>query len=230
MIYYIDELTDEEIVALTEDQVTELIQRQCAREGVPLLIGGAPVAPEKPAVEPDITAYKIVGFYFRDQSVAQRVADLLGDLPTLDAYYHNNRWSGPQGLRLNERADLAITKERFWSAELWAQHSRALEIYETAKSEYDRAKTAYEKAYEQYRKVYDAIWSVVSDARDRIKHAERVRATFAEYVRIADGDEAMARAFMLKTNKWDEEELNTILGEEGPKDGAEEVEPTGNQG
>lgn len=213
MMNYIEDLNDEQLLALTDEDIEVFIRLECARNGAPLLPKQAPEAPAKPEVKPDIEVWEVRGIsgsYFSNKEDADRVATLVNSLPRLEPNYLTGHYAGPRGLQPTEDT-VKLVSERFWSAPHYAAHRAVLEVFTRQDAEYKTAKTEYDNAHKLYKSHSESVWSRVKGARERRAYDENIRSTFAEYTALANGDEQVAFQFMLKRD-WKVEDLNRVLG------------------
>lgn len=216
----INELSRDELVALTGEQIERYVDIECAEEGVALL-PPAPVEPEKNAPEPDIECWTVPTVTFRDRAHALEVIELINQLSRVipdpiggwrygyDSYY--------TPVDPGEDRQIEPKLERMWSP---AHFDAARVVVDAAKRERD----AYTKAKDEYRKAVDAraeiskrVREVVNSAHSEVWEEDNVRREFARYVEIADGDKDTALRFFKNAHKsYDDEWLLPVLGIPGP--------------
>lgn len=194
-------LNEQELVALSEDEIQRYIDYACAENGVPLL-PALPPAPEPVSFEPDSKVYSIGHWlHFAHSEQAARVLEAIKEAAAIETDY----LSTPTGITSTaislRRPSLMITADDAFTAERAASIKDALagakrqqDIYEKAKKEYDRA-VSERQAY-------------ASDIRDRIgaaweKHNRResLRRDYERYLSLADGNAEIAARFLANAHR-----------------------------
>lgn len=199
----ITDLTHEELLALTEEQVHKYIQLEYAEKGVPLE-AHRPVPPEPVNAGPDDTCYTVAGLRFSDRDYAEEAADFLNRIPRLTTEGLVYSWREPWRL-VPENDELTVQTERHWTSEHYKRHESALTRYKEEKEEYDRALREFESTRDARLEAQKLVRGLVQEARDLERDREAVRSQFQEYLNLADGDSAMALRFLLKATKHDEQ-------------------------
>ena len=134
------EYTNVELVALTEEELTNLVNTECAHEGAPLLSLVAPIAPVKPGVVPNAPCYiiDVPTLRFGEHIHAQAVADYLNQNMKLDVEsIGKSTWGAPYQLVPSER-ECTVKAEAHWTPEYYAENQEALETYERLKTQFDK--------------------------------------------------------------------------------------------
>lgn len=190
-----DELATEEILALTDSEIERYINLECARSGVPLLPPEPGPGPEKPTTEKDVTLYAVGSFEFREQEAALRIADAINaERPVATKYA-----SGPSYQRIIDGpADAAsVTANTYYSCERWAEVGSELLAYEEAHRRWEAERDEYTKAVKARDGAAEWIWNRIGEVREEERQRRRTVALLERYVELADGDEAVARKFLL---------------------------------
>lgn len=218
-----DDYTPAELLELDRDEIEKLVDLECAFRGVALL----PESPEPPTevkAGPDVTVYNAGGKMFREEADAQKVVDLINDLPYLETYYLSGgySYSGPQGVKQSEKEhDMeAVRESRYWTPAHYDKHRAALAEYKEAKARYDTDRKDYERILGERSGVAEEIAAIrqkAQDERDTIADIER---EFKRYVQIAAGDRDQALKFYLhaRDDADTEDYVQEILGFNDPKE------------
>lgn len=213
------ELTPEDLMALTMEQIDELVSVECAHRGVPLPTQ-APAPPEPCSAQPDVQCFRVnVDVRFGSREEAEAFVQYLHGLCILDTASLGGRsWEGPYELIPRDPdTDGQISQERHWTPAHHLQHAKALERYKRDKEAYDKNRREFESTNSERTIVTREVWGAIEEARDAHQTAEHLRSRFLDYCKIADGDEAVALKFLLAATPHDEEFVRTTLNME-PKE------------
>ena len=190
------DLTDAEVLALTDEQIEYHIEYECADSGAGLLPPDPGPAPEKPKDMKDFTVYVVGDMTFDTQEAALDVATAANRHSRFEKQYV----SGPSYEQYVTRADsdVEVRAVRVYSAGGW-DAAKALV------NKYDADKKVWDGAVREFNRIAEARSQATGWIRERVDevHAEerervRVGEQFARYVELADGDETIARRFLLK--------------------------------
>lgn len=198
-----DTLTEQELVALSEEDIQRYIDYACAENGVPLLPALIPEPPSNPVPETDEIAYAVGRSYSTDivclkSSDAQELADFLNRIQTVELQYV----PGPTTDRVIDvrRGPYVVTPTPCYSAALGATIRPALADAERAKKVYDAAKKDYDRAVAEREGTASEIRDKVSDAWEVHNRRESRRRDFARYLQLADGKQDIAARFLLNAH------------------------------
>ncbi len=188
-----DTLTDEELLALTDEQIQRYIDIECCEEGVPLEDEAA--LGEKPKVDypaPTIVGYKVGDLIFLDEGDAKIVASL----ETMRVDYDYSLSGYDSGLLWLEPRSLSVETVKFTTEDavrkawpLVKQQKAELDAWEERKKQ---VATNAKKRNE----VAERIWAPINRATAFSGLCERLAATFGRYVETAGGDIETAKRFM----------------------------------
>lgn len=191
-----DQLTEAELVALSENDIQRYIDLACAEDGVALL----PELPEKPptkAVPDDLTVYEVAGMLFFDAGEANEVAAAINLARTrvLAKYI-----SGPSYRRTVEPAvdPVNVTSLQILRPETAAQMRALIEAHEAEVKRYNELKTAHDKITRARESHANAIRSKVEDAWSLHRRREQRGRDYARYLELAEGNQAVAMRFLDK--------------------------------
>lgn len=218
----INEMTEQEILAMTEEDVQKLIKLHLMEQGIKLL--EKPKKPELFEIEPaDIECYTIPlldGFAFTNREEAEKVQEALRNATSLrKVEYDWNKFNGEyKYLEKKKRysykgeSDFAIQSMFVYSPELYnkivdfvVQNKAMVEQVEKDQQEYD----------ENLKNSADAISEIrqrVSDIRNKYARLDDLSRRFAvDYYPLSDNNEEMAIKFLEKAYSLTEEEKEYIL-------------------
>lgn len=197
-----DKLTEQELVALTEDEIQRYIDYACAENGVPLL-PALPAAPEVLNYEPDVKVYSVGHWlHFLHAEQAARVMETISEAAPIELDY----LSVPIGvsshaISTRRATEQTVTVEMAFSAARAAQlkddlagQKRAEDTYAKAKKDYDRAVSERESHAAEIRDAVEAAWE---------KHSRResLRRDFERYLSLADGNAEIAARFLANAHR-----------------------------
>jgi len=187
------DFTDEELLTITEEDLSALVDLECAISGVPLL----PAAPEyvqEVDVAPDTTVYEVAGFYFEERGAADRVANVINEQRPLqvtcdwqlDRCRHVDGYAGSGAVVKAEQVLTKATHERTRNARM--EYKAKKEAYDKLRKEYDRIVSMREECAEN-------VYRAVERARTERSRRELAEGNLQRYIQLADGDEEQARKF-----------------------------------
>lgn len=215
---------DKELLELTPPQIQMLIDRECAEQGV-ALVPPLPQPLEAPTGGPTVEAFRVrVDVLIFDQEAAEELVDTINQLPMLESYYLKGvyQYGSPEGVRPTETR-ASFDRIRFWETENYQQHKLSQDTYFEAKKVYDKEKAEYNKAATAHGSVSEQVWDRINRAQEDYRTEEQIKETFAQYVKLADGDHDMALAFLLKATKWDEDLVYEVLDMRPEPENVEEI-------
>jgi hypothetical protein len=190
-----DELTAEELVALTDEQRQYYVDRLCAEEGVRLLPAQAPVPPPQLGFEKDLTIYTVAGIGVFSREHADAIARAINTGRRVKLEYapglsYRDRYAVEDGDPAEVEESRAYSQHYYESRRALAhEHSEAMVAYEAAKVEYDRIVSARAA-------VSGRVLSAIAEAvREKAKR-DAVHAEYNRYLELADFDVNIARRFL----------------------------------
>ena len=196
-----DNLTHEELIALTDEQIQFYIDKACAEEGVPLLPPSAPVKPDVVVVPKTVTHYVVAGVRFLVESEARAVAAAINRSQSRRALVHMGtyRWSDPVH-DAPEQDEVLVTTEQVFDANGAAAHKAEtdqkadrLKAYEDAKKAYDAALTGRDNVGQSIRATVSKAWRLESRRQELLREYDR-------YKPLANGDELVAKRFLQRAH------------------------------
>lgn len=200
----LNDYTGQEIENLTDEQVSKLIDLECAEEGVPFL-PPQPVKPEVPLPEPDLKLFGVPGtdlyFEFEADAVSVR-ADLRSRKPVTVEREYMFGWnvgsvSWPRPItKLTDDIEVVRVHRRETLDKFKDQAARIKEQTEN----YDADEKAFSKIAESRQRIADYVWKTVNKALSWKQKRNQLAEAFERYFNMAECDLAVALRFFEKSN------------------------------
>ena len=216
----INEMTEQEIFALSDEDVQKMIKLRMMEEGIKLM--DKPKVPELFEIEPaDIQYFSIPlldGFAFTDFEEATKVAEMLKSAKSLrkvdwdyklgtDYKYLEKR----ERYKFNGNSDFDILSSWAYSIELYAKISNFATQNEAMKEQAEKDQKEYEAQLAESAELVQEIAGRVREVRNKYERLETLSYKFAaDYYPLSDNDEDMAMKFMAKAYTLNEEEQSFI--------------------
>jgi hypothetical protein len=190
------ELTEDELAALTNEQVESYVDLECAMEKIPFL-PVLPEAPVKPNMNPGIPMYKVFSVVLKTQEDANRIFDVVNSCSVYKIEGYGNQ---PK-----VATQIAVGDYDYPKIEIvHITDPNSINEFNKVMSSYNIDKDAYEKMYEEYseikkerNKVSDKVSDAVTSARASVKKKSTYRETYNKYLGLASGIPDIAIQFML---------------------------------
>lgn len=191
-----NDLTDAEVLALTEEQIAYHIDYECADSGAALLPPDPGPEPEKIKDMKDAAAFDVCGVLFTNREEALRVAEVLASCAIFETRYVGNDWSQQVLVRVAESPEAKSV--RYYTANGWEAAKALVSKYNAAKKAWDEAVSEYNRIVKERDSATEWIRNRVAEVRNEEWKRQRALNDYQRYVELADGDERIARRFMLK--------------------------------
>ena len=217
----ISEMTEQEIIALSDEDVQKMIKLRMMEEGIKLL--DKPKVPELFEIEPADTQYFSIplldGFAFTDIEEATKVAEILKSAKSLRKvdYDWNRLGSEYKYLKKSERykfngnSDFDILSGWAYSNELYAKISNFAAQNKVMKEQAEKDKKEYEKQLSESAELVQEITERVREVRNKYDRLETLSCKFAtDYYPLSDNNEDMAMKFMVKAYSLNDEEQSFV--------------------
>lgn len=195
-------LNEQELVALTEDEIQRYIDYACAENGVPLL-PSLPPSPVAVSYEPDLKVYSVGHWlHFLHPEQAARVLEAISEAAPIEIDY----LSTPTGVTSH-----AISKRRPSLGSVSVEEAFSAERAQTIKAELAEAKRQ-EDVYAKAQKAYDSAVSerdfYAGEIRVKVEAAwethhrrESLRRDYERYLSLADGNAEIAARFLANAHR-----------------------------
>ena len=204
IIKKMEDYTNEELLALTDDQIKDTVNLECAHAGVRLLPDVVPVKPDGKKPDKDVAYFTIGSVDFVNQVDANEVADLIATKPVITKKYS----SGPgysyvhTGSETNRPAvdTQMIFSESYLNTVLLEKTAieEAEKLYEELRDEYDSISDARGK-------IVTTLYDMIGEARCEKELHDTLRLEFKKYMGLALADEEIAVRFMVSARPDHEE-------------------------
>lgn len=217
----IDEMTEQEILALTDEQVEKMKKLVLAENGVQF--------PEKPKhvelfdiEDEDMAVYNIPllgDMCFANRDEAERVLQLLSECGSL-GFIENDYQAQADYFRHEKKRkycaynenELSITTKRAYSIELYNKIKDFSKQNKKMQEQLEKDLQAYNKAMERNIELTSGIEDRIREVRSKYRRLDGFKRKFdEEYLPLADGDRDMAIRFMAKAYNLTDEEKEYVL-------------------
>jgi hypothetical protein len=219
----VSEMNDAELLLLTDEEISKLVDYECALEGVPMLPPAPGPAPVKDAPDADVSVFGIAGIYTMDADHASRILAALNLGQLFSTSYigsdYNNQYLVPITKDTYDRPK--IETNNIHSPEQWDKIKDAAAQYNLKKAEWDRVAKVYNDALKDRDSITKEVYQFVEEARDRNYEQVRARDEFTRYLELADGNKKVAMNFLLKVKTSLEREFPELVQELCPGYGVE---------
>ena len=218
----INEMTEQEILALSEQDIQNMIKFRMMEEGIKII--DKPKRPELFEIEPaDQNVYVIPilnGYAFTDFAEARKVADALRKAKSFQKvdYDWNKLGSNfkylekKENYTFNDTGDFSVNETHVYSKELYASIV-GLAAQNKAMNEYvEKDMKSYDDAYAAASDITLEIRGRVTEIREKYERLEHLTCSFAnDYYPLSDNNEETAMKFMSKAFTLTGEEEKYIL-------------------
>lgn len=191
-----NELSDQELLDLTEDKIKYLIDLELAYNGIiPALEPTEPINPFKD-LEPTEKAYEVGGVLYRSREDADIAAGLKAYLAEYDYFGagYNYQW-------LEKVRDLSVATKNFYTQETVKAAKAQLKKYKEDKEQYDKDLKEYERFIHSQSEIESAVRSAVYAVGSKRYKIQQAVIRFGEYLKLAEGNKSIAWNFFTKAYK-----------------------------
>ena len=215
-------MTEQEILALTEEDVQKLIKLRMMEEGIKIM--DKPIIPELFEIEPaDVQIFTIPildGYAFTDMEEVKKVAEALQNAKSLRKtdYDWQKLGSDYKYLIKKERyayrgnSDFDVMSGWVYSKELYAKITDFAVQNKAMKEQAEKDKKEYEQQLQDTSDIVAEIRERVSEVKDKYMRLNTLTRRFAvDYYPLSDNNEEMAIKFMVKAYSLNEEEKTLSL-------------------
>lgn len=204
----LNDLTDDEVLALSDEDIQFLIKRGMAEAGIPIL--PRPVEPTYFDVPvPDLQVHDVGSFMFADRAAAERLQAVVA---AEAEHLVKLGYSSDYNLRFvqSERKTPDVTTSIVYSQSAYAAHKEALDSNSVMRAAYEADLRAYEAAEREAAEVRSEVMDRVKAVEDAEERRAMLFDRFAEYVVIADGSRDIALEFLRRAFPMTDDEANAI--------------------
>lgn len=191
------DLSDVEILTLTDEQTRYYVDLECAKAGAPLLPpepGPKPVEPEKHC---SARSYEIGGINLYSSEDAMKVLDLLNSVKRCSWGYARGG-SYRDRVLTTESGALTISKGSGYTPEEWERQRESVVAYEQALKAWETADSERSKAIKAREDAVGWVMEKIERVREQDGLRKQYAAEMERYTELANGDRAMAREFLVR--------------------------------
>lgn len=206
-------MSKEEILGLSAEQIETLIDYECALQGIPLL-PDQPVPPTCSEIIPDSTVYAIDNFVFTSLVDASQVMQAIGAA----ALY---RISYPGGGNYTDKVLQPVNPSNYYypkiethavfSQEYWEKVKVSKQINEQANQTYESALEEYNSKLSRRQAVVDDITELVELTHQEARQQDALITEFYRYLKLAEGNPSIALNFLISAHVNIEDDFPDLI-------------------
>jgi predicted nucleic-acid-binding protein len=185
-----EEMNKKELANLTEEQISMMLDYECALAGIPLL-PEVPVEPTVKVINPDVTVYVLGGLKFLNLEDAAKVLEILQS-SELVSYDYSTRVIKP----IEDYNKPSIGTEKYFSTEYYNSVLKDKQIADAALSQYKEAKKDYDDTAKARAEIVNEFIGKIEDAGAEEYAKERYKSEFERYLKLSEGDRTIAFNFL----------------------------------
>jgi hypothetical protein len=213
----IQEMTDQEILALTPENLDHMVKLRMAEEGIKIL--PYPSAPELITIpDKDDFAYDIKGteLLFREKADAEAIADFIlsyKEKALTEDYTndYNYKHLAPVGSVWRSKEFGVISRCEFYTKETLASTKKNIEENARIKKLHDAEMSEYNNSISDGESIREEIHGRYNEVVEKYEEFERLKRRYSEYLELADNQPDIAMNFLKKAYKVSEEAEDYIL-------------------
>jgi len=189
------DLTDEEKVALTEEQVTYYAKVECANRGI--IIPQKPINNLKEVEKPSSKYYQVgyESFVFESEQEAQEYLNSKSKALTVKTI--GSGYSNPQYVSKREVSTTEIKTTVLYSAEQVSELKSILEYNIETQKEWN----TYNESLKEYNEIVSNIWEEVGEIAYKNSRVDYFNKIYTDYLTLADNNKDIAYNFFSKAYK-----------------------------
>jgi len=195
-----DELTHDELIMLSPEQVEKLIQLEIAEEGIKFV--PEPTTPPKSQVDiqKSVVAYSVGGLLFENKADADNVA-------LMPLLHEQSDWRIGYAYNYAEKMEnVAVEVKTYFTHDDLIRVRDELQTQETERRRYEHDREAWVKYKNETSDIRKRVLGAVEAAGDWEASVVNGTAAYQKYLDMADGNSDIAAIFFLDAH-WNEEGL-----------------------
>ena len=212
----IQELSELEILKLSNKEIEKIIKYRKAQEWIKLL--EKPIQPEYEDVpNKDDKYYSIKwlsNFEFNNSITAENIIKVITPILQEDWVFYKTRRNRILFNKLSwydkDEASIKLIQEECYSSEIKELAEQIEKRNEEKKSNYNRNLEEYEKYLEDIEWLIDEVWNKVFEIRRKYERLQKLQNDYLEYLLLSENNEKIAEWFLKNVNTVNEEELIII--------------------
>lgn len=195
-----NEMDETELLSLTDDQIMKLINYECALEGVPMLPPAPGAKPSIAMAEPDAQVFEIAGIFTMDSEHAIRILDAFNSgalyMESYPGSDYNTKYLEP--LTSDKYGKPKIETKNIHSPEQWDKIKAEYAQISGKLKEWEKIDKEYSSALKERTSITDDVYGAILEARQHSYNRDCIRADFARYLELAEGNQRIALNFLEK--------------------------------
>ena len=193
-----DQLTETELIALTEEELNRYIDLKCAEEGVKLLPTEAPKPPKMDPCAADAIVYTVGSFSFFDRKDAERIVAQLAKCSLAKTEYLRNGYKTDYNRQtaVPEYELPTVSEKSYHSPEHAARHAQAIALYNEQKEAYEKANREYTELTQQRAKIAQEYLDAIREARTTSNKRATLMKEYERYMQLAEQNKGVALRFL----------------------------------
>jgi hypothetical protein len=202
------EFIDEEMAALTTEEINNLIELEIAYDGI------LPVqCPESPKLQ-DIGIVKDQEFFECNGEFFIHEADAIA-FSKMAVFKESYNYSIGYDYKWLERInDMPVKKVSYYSEDCITQRQKLIQERTQAKNEYSKKKEAYDKFTKATSSIRKDVWEKYYKALEKEQQVKYAKEQYAKYLSLAKNDEEIAIGFFKNAYKDIQWIIDRVLGKE----------------
>ena len=174
-----DDMTDEELVNLSEQGIRDLVALEIAEEGIE--VHPEPVEPSPPHIGRNVEAWRVGNLYYLTLEAAEKAASIMAYLSCTD-------WRAGWEFPYLKPFRPEITKEMFYDEKDIKERFIELEAYQKEKDKYRDRLEKYKEYRIDRRRIELRIRTAIAKAKERMWELEMAKKCFEGYFLLTRGD------------------------------------------
>lgn len=212
----LNDMTELEILALTDDQIEKIVKYRKAEEGVVLM--EKPIEPEyEQEPNKDISLYTsswLNWIFFESSSIVQELNSYFEKL--IDSSYKSRYGNEPKKISSltsweKDEATIQLKTDTYYSANILEVAEQIKKRNDEKRRNYERLQKDYDGYIEDAKWIIEEVWDKIFEIRRKYERISVLQNSYSEYKILADGNEEIAMNFLKKAHviTSDEESLIT---------------------
>ena len=196
-----NELNEVELLALDDQQVSVLVDYECALEGVPMLPPEPGVKPVQPEIKKDVTVYSLQNTVMvKDITVLNQILKVLEGVQLYTQNYGNPHYTVTE-IESNDAYNAPrIATNTYPTKEAVDAMKGEFAKFKAEDATYTEKKSEYDEALTKRNEIAEDVYEAIREARTKDYERQRIRSEFARYLELAEGNKRIALNFLEKAS------------------------------
>jgi len=205
----LNEYTQVELANLSDQDTQNIIDIECAFEGVRLL-PPRPTEYVSKVFEPDAAVYEVGGFRFENQDDALKITEMLKTMKLISYTYDYNVGYDYNYIE-NKVIDVPnISTKKVFSKEKYLEMKADMLNVKKEKDNYSSQMSLYNEIVKERKSVVDSVYEAINDAVDKETEKKRIIDQYNRYLTLADNNATTAKTFLADALHLTIEEVNDL--------------------